>query len=70
MKKYIIDRIEEDFAVVECDGEMQNIKLDILPKGAKSGDVLINSDGSFAIDKQDNQERKQRIMKLQQELFK
>ena len=70
MKKYIIDRIEGDFAVVEYDGKMQNIKLDILPKEVKAGDMLINSNGSFVIDKQENQARLQKIMKLQQELFK
>lgn len=69
MKRYIIDRIEEGFAVVECDGEMLNIKLDILPKGVKSGDILLNTGGDFVIDNEETQERRQKIIKLQQELF-
>ena len=69
MKRYIIDRIEEGFAVVDCDGEMLNIKLDILPKGVKSGDILLNTDGDFVIDNEETQERRQKIIKLQQELF-
>lgn len=69
MKRYIIDRIEEGFAVVECDGEMLNIKLNILPEGVKSGDVLTKSDGNFIINQQEQQTRQQKILKLQQELF-
>ena len=70
MKRYIIDRIEEGFAVVECDGEMLNIKLNILPEGVKSGDVLTKSNGNFIINQQEQQTRQQKIQKLQHELFK
>lgn len=70
MENYIIDRIEEDFAVIECDGEMLNIKLNILPEGVKSGDVLTKSDGNFIINQQEQQTRQQKILKLQQDLFK
>ncbi len=36
----IIDRIEENIASIECGGKVFNVPADVLPKGAKEGDVL------------------------------
>ena len=41
MKKFIVDRIEGDKAVLECEnGDMVNLELKALPKNIKEGDVI------------------------------
>lgn len=69
---YTVDRIESDFAVLECpDGSFSNIMLSFLPTGTKEGSVLLkNIDGSFRIS--DNSEKSQRknVFELQKEIFK
>lgn len=41
---YIIDRFEENFAVIECEDKSTfNIPRAILPRNAKEGDVIILS---------------------------
>ena len=37
---FIIDRFEEEFAVVEASGNMYNIPKALLPENAKEGDVI------------------------------
>ena len=41
--RYVIDRIEEDFAVCENEetGEMEEIDVYLLPDGVEEGDILI-----------------------------
>ena len=62
---YIVDRIEENFAVCECleTQEMQEIELDKLPVGINPGDVIKNEDGVFIIDINQTEKRKQIIHK-------
>lgn len=48
--KIIVERIEENFAVCEIDGEYADIELKSLPSGIKEGDVLIKADGVWIID--------------------
>ena len=69
MDLYIIDRFEGDFAVVEHDDEMLNIKRTDLPENVKSGDVLIQRDERFVIDDEQTAERRREIQRLQDELF-
>ena len=69
MDLYIIDRFEGDFAVVEHDDEMLNIKRLDLPDNAKVGDVLVRHDERFAGDVQQTAERRREIQRLQDELF-
>ena len=38
--KWIIDRFEEEFAVIECDGKCFDVPKKMLPSGAAEGDVL------------------------------
>jgi Protein of unknown function (DUF3006) len=70
LKKGIIDRIEEDVAVVELDNKIINIELSNLPKEIKLGDVIrFLDDNTIVIDKQKTKERRERIKKLMDELF-
>ncbi|MFE1242972.1 DUF3006 domain-containing protein [Fictibacillus sp. NPDC058756] len=70
MKKGIIDRIEEDVAVVELENKIINIPLSKLPKEINTGDVIqFLEDNTIVIDDQATNERRERIKKLMNELF-
>ncbi len=48
MKKFIVDRIEGDKAVLECEnGDMVNLELKALPKNIKEGDVINFQENSY-----------------------
>ena len=69
MEKYIVDRLEEDFIVLEKEtGGSIDIKRELLPD-AKRGDVLIGENGVFLIDEQETLERKKRIFEKMNKLF-
>lgn len=60
----IIDRFEDGFAVLELEGgKMVNVPIEIIPKGAKEGDVVL-----IEIDKTKTTERQKRIKELFDEL--
>lgn len=64
--KWIIDRIENNIAVCELEnGEMLDVKISALPKGTKEGDVI-----KLSVDEIETNERKERIDKLMNSLFK
>lgn len=69
---YIVDRIENTVAVLE-DEEMNHteVLLADLPESIKEGSVLVlNSDGSFMLDMAQTEKRKQKMLDLQNKLFK
>ena len=69
MEKYIVDRFEEDFIVLEKEtGGSIDIKRELLPD-ANRGDVLIEENGVFLIDEQETLERKKRISEKMNKLF-
>ncbi|ABP65764.1 DUF3006 domain-containing protein [Caldicellulosiruptor changbaiensis] len=62
--KVVIDRFEGKFAVLELEnGKIVNVPIDIIPQGAKEGDVLL-----IEIDKKETENRQKRISKLFEEL--
>ncbi len=65
----ILERFEENTAIIE-DGE-NHIKTDKsnLPKNAAEGDVLIEKNGRYEIDKNQTQKRREEILKLQNSLW-
>lgn len=64
--KWIIDRIENNIAVCELEnGEMLDVKISALPKGIKEGDVI-----KLSVDETETNERKERINKLMNSLFR
>ncbi|MEK3966266.1 MULTISPECIES: DUF3006 domain-containing protein [Paenibacillus] len=69
MHKGIIDRFEGEYAVVEFEGQTEDILKSILPKEAKSGDTLIFKDNEILIDKNDSKKRKEDIQQLMDDLF-
>lgn len=68
--KGIVDRIEGHYAVVELqDKKTTNIKLDILPKDIKEGDV-INISEIITIDAHETQRRKETILKESEDMWR
>ncbi|OLS03119.1 DUF3006 domain-containing protein [Tissierella creatinophila] len=64
--KFIIDRFEGEFVVVELENrDMMNIPIDIIPKFAKEGDVL-----KIIVDEDETFSRKKRIEEKFKRLFK
>jgi hypothetical protein len=62
----MIDRLEEDFAVIEIltdAGELlyKNLPLSWLPEEAAEGDVLRKTDGQYIIDRKKTEKRRQKI---------
>jgi len=63
--KVIIDRFEENFAVVELpDMSIVNMPISLIPSEAKEGDVLV-----ISIDADETVKRRKRIKKLMDNLW-
>lgn len=71
MNFYTIDRIEGEFAVIECpDKSFVNVQLSLLPKDAKEGSILIkHEDNSFILDYNEELRRKKANIELQNSIF-
>ena len=63
----IIDRFEGPWAVIEYDGTTFNFPKALLPREAREGDVL---KFSVIVDSAGTAERRKRVKKLEDELFK
>lgn len=57
----IIDRFEQDFAVVETDEGIIDISRVYLPENAEEGDVISLTDSGYIIDEQATAERRKAI---------
>lgn len=67
MKKetFIVDRIEEDYAVCEMENrKMIDIKLTQINGNIKDGDVLVYFDGFYKVDKELTDKRKDEAKNL------
>ncbi len=70
MEKYIIDRFEDSFAVLEKeDGTIANIDATLVGR-AKEGDVVIFDGKSYTVDKEETQLRRKRIEEKMNKLFR
>ncbi|MED0714296.1 DUF3006 domain-containing protein [Aeribacillus sp. FSL K6-1121] len=68
--KFIIDRFENDIAVCEDEnGKIIEISKSQLPKNAETGDVIIQKNNRYYVDKQETSKRRQEIEELMDELF-
>lgn len=65
----IIDRFEGDFAVVQADGKWLDISKSLLPPDAARGDILIEQNGRYAVDKALTKTRREEIKKRFENLF-
>lgn len=70
MKKFIVDRIEGDKAVLECENKDTAVfDITSLPKGIKEGDVLVFEAGSCYLNEEETQRRREKIRTLMSSLF-
>ncbi|HEX3027478.1 MAG TPA: DUF3006 domain-containing protein [Clostridia bacterium] len=71
MRKYIIDRFEKGYAVLEEEnGHLIDMAAAQLPREAKEGDViLMKSGGSFEIDREETNRRHRIIQDFQKRLM-
>lgn len=67
--KGIIDRFEEDIAVVEIDGITQDFKKSIFPKSAEPGDFVEIHGDQVTILKDETEKRRKEIEELMDELW-
>ncbi|WP_297417512.1 DUF3006 domain-containing protein [Clostridium sp.] len=69
-EKYIIDRVESSYVIVEKEnGEMDRISLDSIQGDFKEGDILINKDEYFEIDESLTVYRKREIDKIVKDMW-
>ena len=70
MKRFTVDRIENDKAVLECEnGECETLEVKSLPKNIKEGDVLCFEENSYFLDKEETEKRRRKIKSLMDSLF-
>ena len=70
MKRFTVDRIEEDKAALECEnGECVTLEVKSLPKNIKEGDVLCFEENSYFLDKEETEKSRQKIKSLMDSLF-
>lgn len=67
--KGIIDRFEEDIAVVEVNGEPRDFKKSIFPENAEPGDFVEIKGEQVTILKDETEKRRKEIEKLMEELW-
>ena len=71
MKRITIDRFDGIYAICEDkDKAFFAVELSELPKGAKSGDVLLITDeGTLEIDVEETERRRQRVLEKQKKVL-
>lgn len=74
MKRFMIDRLEKIWAVVELEGETVEIPKAFIPSDAKEGDVfkIVNLGEKLTIEKDEEEKRRreEKIKELQKKLLK
>lgn len=65
----ILERFEDDTAVLEIDGEIKKIDRSKISDSVSEGDVLIEKDGIFMADRENTEKRRKEILKLQNSLW-
>lgn len=69
-EKYIIDRVEDSYAIVEkYNGEMCKISIDNIKGDFKEGDILISRNEYFEIDESLTLNRKKQIDKIMEDMW-
>jgi len=70
VKRAIVDRFEEGFAVCEMEDEsFIDIEVDRLPKGVKEGDTIVIFDDRIEIDVEATENRRKRLKELMEDMW-
>ncbi|MBR3935769.1 MAG: DUF3006 domain-containing protein [Oscillospiraceae bacterium] len=65
LEVYKLDRIEEDFAVLESpSGKMISVPKNLLPKNAKDGDCFSYDDKNFTFSEEETNRRKKAVFDI------
>lgn len=60
--KYTIDRISEIIVICEDEnGDMVKVQASALPEGVREGDILTEADGTWTLELEETERRRQRI---------
>lgn len=65
----IVDRIEEEYAVVFFGDERRDVPLSELPDGVREGSVLKETEDGFAINTEAEKERRRSLAERTHRLF-
>ncbi|WP_460278752.1 DUF3006 domain-containing protein [Clostridium sp. CTA-5] len=69
--KYIVDRIEENYAVVENhEGDMLEVLISQIENIPKEGDVLVKKENMFIIDYEETKNRRDKINNMMKNMWK
>lgn len=66
----VIDRFENNIAVLETDGVITEIDSSQLPENAREGDVLIQNDGVWTVDVSATEKRRAEIREIMKRLMR
>lgn len=69
MIKGIIDRFENEYAIIEIEGTPKVVERSDIPSEAREGDVMVFSRNTWTIDKTGTIRRSQKINNLANELW-
>lgn len=68
--RYIVDRLEGGIAVCEDENKaFVDIPAEKLPDGVQSGDIIVENDGIFAVDRSATDKRREEMSALQNSLW-
>ncbi|HBG10788.1 MAG TPA: DUF3006 domain-containing protein [Clostridium sp.] len=60
--KYTIDRISEIIVICEDEnGDMVKVQASALPEGVREGDILTEADGTWTLELEETERRRQRF---------
>ncbi len=65
----ILDRFEGKFAVIEENGIMKNIPLELVDKDVTEGSVIVKNGEKYFLDEKNSAARRKKIAELQNSLF-
>ena len=66
----VIDRFEDNIAVIETDGGFIEIERSRLPEDVREGDIVTETDGIWIVDITATQQRRKNIRELMKRLMK
>jgi hydrogenase maturation factor len=67
--KGIIDRFEEEYAVIEIGDVTKDVLRELLPREAKPGDVVIIKDNEITIGHEETEKRRKEMKNLMDDLW-
>lgn len=67
---FIVDRFENDYAILEENDKYYNVRKDELPANTKEGDVIIFHNNQYQLDDSETNSRRAKTISKQNNLWK